>query len=415
MGAYAMAREVPMKQVEECKREKLGGRISKAEVEVKWFARKSHFLSFRTGGVVVMFVFAWLVLGCAAPVESIETEAVQPSPTSTFEPQKIASEMPDDFGVGQTKVSEKDGMILYYVPAGEFEMGSENHDEDERPVHTVFLEACWIDQTEVTNVMYAKCVADGECDLPASSASDSRESYYDNPEYNDYPVIYVSWDDAAAYCEWADRRLPTEAEWEKAASWDERNRTKGVFPWGDSIDCSFANYLNQGSGCVGETNLVGNYASGRSPYGAYDMVGNVWEWTSSLYRPYPYDTEDGREDPTSLDLRVLRGGSWRNVVSDVRPSNRFKFDHTNSFPYVGFRCADSPEDGMRLVYVPAGEFAMGNTAETALANCQEVRSDCQLDWFKDEEPPHNVYLDAYWIDQTEVTNAMYAMCVEAGA
>ena len=381
-----------------------------SNTETEKFVHRPEFLWLLMIPVLTLFIF-----GCTAPIESIPTETLTPTPTNTPEPQKSAIEVPGVFGVGSTKISEKDGMMLYYVPAGSFEMGSQNKDDDERPVHTVYLNAFWIDETEVTNAMYAQCVADGKCKLPTSTASNSRENYYGNPEYDNYPVIYVSWDDATTYCEWAGRRLPTEAEWEKAASWDEVNQTKAIYPWGDSIDCSLANYANQGSDCVGETVSVGSYEGGRSQYGAYDMTGNVWEWTSSLYQPYPYEATDGREDPISLDLRVLRGGSWRNLASDVRSANRFKFDHSNTFPYVGFRCADSPKDGMVMVHVPAGEFTMGNNAEESFADCQKARSDCDLDWFKDEEPPHSVYLDAYWIDQTEVTNAMYAQCVADGS
>ena len=125
-------------------------------------------------------------------------------------------------------ISEKDGMVMVYVPAGEFQMGSENGSSDEKPVHTVDLDAFWIDQTEVTNAMYARCVDAGECDPPSSFRSSTHDSYYGNPEFDDYPVIYVSWNDAIAYCEWADSRLPTEAEWEKAAGWNEDANRQGV-------------------------------------------------------------------------------------------------------------------------------------------------------------------------------------------
>jgi serine/threonine-protein kinase len=319
------AREKTMKQKEERNDEQ--------------FSRKPDFLPFDIGGMVMILMLVLPILGCAAPAEPTPTEIVQPGPTNTPEPQVVATDTPVETGIGRTEISQIDGMTMFFIPAGEFEMGSEGNDEDEKPVHTVYLDAFWIDQFEVTNALYARCVEAGKCDPPDSSASDARESYYGNPEFANYPVIYVSWNDAVTYCELAERRLPTEAEWEKAASWDEKNQTKNIYPWGESIDCSWANYWNQGSGCVGETTAVGFYESGRSLYGPYDMVGNVWEWTSSLLRPYPYDAADGREEPASLDLRVLRGGSWRNDGSDARSANRFRFDPTNTFPYVGFRCA----------------------------------------------------------------------------
>jgi len=157
----------------------------------------------------------------------------RPSSTQTSIPPNPA------FDIGST-MTGKDGMTLLYVPAGEFTMGSENGASDEKPVHKVILKAFWIDKTEVTNAMYAKCVQEGNCDPPNSITSQTRESYFDNTEFAGYPVVYVSWDAAAIYCSWAERRLPTEAEWEKAASWDEKNQIKHNYPWGDSIDCSFA-------------------------------------------------------------------------------------------------------------------------------------------------------------------------------
>jgi formylglycine-generating enzyme required for sulfatase activity len=138
-----------------------------------------------------------------------------------------------------------DGMVMVYVPEGEFEMGMNEEDalvecEErntncenklhwtmEEPVHTVYLDAFWIDQTEVTNAMYAKCVTAGVCDLPEEKKSEDRSNYYNNRKYADYPVIYVSWNDAQTYCEWAGACLPTEVEWEKAA----RGTDGRIYPW----------------------------------------------------------------------------------------------------------------------------------------------------------------------------------------
>jgi len=215
-------------------------------------------------------------------------------------------------------------------------MGSDNGDGDEQPVHKVILDAFWIDQTEVTNAMYANCVDSGECNPPGTTRSYTRQKYFGFSDFDSYPVIYVTWSDARTYCQWANRRLPTEAEWEKAA----RGRDGGIYPWGDSGPTT--NLLNFDSS-IGDTTTVGSYESGQSPYDVYDMAGNVWEWVSSLYEPYPYSAIDGREDLSAAGNRVLRGGSWSMTDYYVRSSFRFGGDpaETGDLYGVGFRCAMS--------------------------------------------------------------------------
>jgi serine/threonine protein kinase len=197
--------------------------------------------------------------------------------TPTVTPTPIATSTPA-LGIGSTWTSPADGMTMLYVPAGAFTMGDtaeqaladcQKYRSDcqlswftnEEPPHPVTLESYWIDQTEVTNAMYAKCVDAGKCTPPSSSKSYTRDSYYGNPQYADYPVIYVSWNNANAYCAWRgdSTRLPTEAEWEKAASWDDQTKTKRVYPWGDSLDCSFENYWPSNRACKGDTTKVGSY------------------------------------------------------------------------------------------------------------------------------------------------------------
>jgi formylglycine-generating enzyme required for sulfatase activity len=179
--------------------------------------------------------------------------------------------------------------------------------------------------------MYAKCVQDGSCSSP------SNTTRFDDTDYADHPVVYVSWQDANQYCAWAGRRLPTEAEWEKAA----RGTDERVFPWGDTIDCSLANYWGKENGCVDDTTPVGNYPEGASPYGALDMTGNVLEWVSSLFVAYPYDATDGRESPDASGPRVLRGGSWNVTAEFARGSRRDWYNPVVKRNYVGFRCAVS--------------------------------------------------------------------------
>ncbi|MBN2386388.1 MAG: SUMF1/EgtB/PvdO family nonheme iron enzyme [Anaerolineales bacterium] len=241
-------------------------------------------------------------------------------------------------GIGSSRVRPADGMVMVYVPAGAFPMGSREGASDEEPVHTVTLEAYWIDRTEVTNGMYAACVAEGACPPPSSARSNTRSPYYGNPAYADYPVIYVDWNDAQAYCEWTGGRLPSEAEWEKAARGTDGRR----YPWGDlSPTAERANY--HGSS-VGDTQAVGSFPAGASPYGALDMAGNVWEWTADWYDAHYYSRspEANPTGPASGTYRLLRGGSWDYIGSFLRSALRLRATSGNSSYGIGFRCVHLP-------------------------------------------------------------------------
>lgn len=253
-------------------------------------------------------------------------------------------------GMGSTQISPIDGAEMVYVPAGEFTMGSDDGDSNEKPVHTVSLDTYWIDKYEVTNALYKKCVGKGNCARPAETKSYTRNSYYSNSQYDIYPVIYVSWNDARDYCAWAGKRLPTEAEWEKAA----RGADGQIYPWGDEWDVRTTRRLNFSdknnptgpsdtfaNDGYGDTAPVGSYQNGASPYGALDMAGNVWEWVNDLYDSAYYSTSprENPQGPSSGQSRVLRGGSFDYLPSSARAAYRGFNAPDYRSSSLGFRCA----------------------------------------------------------------------------
>ncbi len=235
--------------------------------------------------------------------------------------------------IGSTQTREQDGMVMVYVPAGPFTMGSDNGPSDQTPVHTVTLDAYWIDLTEVTNAEYAQCVLVEQCKQPTSNLSNTRTNYYGNSEYDNFPVINVYWGQAKAYCEWAGAQLPTEAQWEKAA----RGPNGRTYPWGSDINTSYANYDRN----LGDASKVANYESGKSPYGTYDMAGNVWEWVADWYdvKYYQNSPKLNPKGPEIGTQKVLRGGSWDSSNISVQSANRNKYNVSNAHDNVGFRCA----------------------------------------------------------------------------
>jgi len=223
--------------------------------------------------------------------------------------------------------------VMRLIPAGEFSMGSDSSETDERPVHTVFLDAYYIDKYEVTNASYSACVAVNVCDPPKQPNSFSRASYYGTSQFENYPVIFVDWRMAKTYCEWRGAQLPTEAQWEKAA----RGTDGRTYPWGDGLECAKANY----GGCVQDTNFIGSAERGKSVYGVYDMAGNVWEWIAG-WDSADYYQNSPATDPKGPDAgvsHVLRGGSWADLGSSSRSSNRYNVEALMYGKSVGLRCA----------------------------------------------------------------------------
>jgi len=243
-----------------------------------------------------------------------------------------------------------DGMTLVCIPAGDFQMGSTDEQirqmraENpnwrissfmfEKPAHTVYLDAYWMDQTEVTNAQYARCVAAGACQAPESAQSRTRYSYYGNLQYADYPVVYVSWEDAVDYCTWAGRQMPSEAQWEKAA----RGTDGRIYPWGNQSPN--ANLLNYND-ILKDTIAVGSYPGGASPYGVLDLAGNVWEMTADWSTTDYTSTQTSWSNPTGPatgDYRELRGGSWNYNNWGVRAALRTAYDPNKRVDHIGFRC-----------------------------------------------------------------------------
>ncbi|HMF57215.1 MAG TPA: SUMF1/EgtB/PvdO family nonheme iron enzyme [Pyrinomonadaceae bacterium] len=229
---------------------------------------------------------------------------------------------------------------MLLVAAGEFVMGDDNHQPDESPAHKLSLPDFYIDRTEVTNEQYKKF-----CDA-------THRPYPTNPWWDDHyfagspkaPVLGVNFDDAAAYAKWAGKRLPTEVEWEKAASWDAAAQTKRQYPWGDSPDTARANM-----GGTRRTTNVGNFSSGASPYGVMDMAGNVAEWVDSFYQAY--EGSQASSPDFGTQNRVVRGGTYKGDAADARTTRRLyhppelnENEKKNRAFLIGFRCAISADD-----------------------------------------------------------------------
>jgi eukaryotic-like serine/threonine-protein kinase len=269
---------------------------------------------------------------------------------------KAISTLAECSQIGQSRVSPDDGVEMVCIPAGEFIMGASDADtlasNNEKPQHTVYLDAYWIDRTEITNANFAKCLKEGACHPRIYDTSALTYIPYSvHPNYQDHPALIYEAVDAADYCQWAGRRLPSEAEWEKAA----RGTDGRMYPWGNTLDCSMANYYicnnapqydPKGPRCgyssYCRTNRVDDYPAGASPYGVLNMAGNVWEWVSDWYSPEYYANSPSLNPrgPETGEYQVRRGGGCTSLGADLRVTSRASGKGEHYFDgQMGFRCA----------------------------------------------------------------------------
>ncbi len=256
-----------------------------------------------------------------------------PTPTRTPEPSPTVSPT----ALPETLTQNTTTMLL--VPAGAFTMGSRLGRPDEQPEHEVYLDAYYIDRVEVSIGNYAACVAARACKAPEITRSRTRFSYYGVEAYNNHPVINVQWTEAFSYCRWRGAHLPTEAQWEKAASWGPDVTIARRFPWG--TDDRGPTRMNWGGG---DTVPVGSYLQGASAYGVLDLAGNVAEWVFDWYLEdyYSMSDYDNPLGPPDGDGKVYRGGSYADFGQELTTSGRSFAGPTDRLETVGFRCAWTP-------------------------------------------------------------------------
>jgi formylglycine-generating enzyme required for sulfatase activity len=277
----------------------------------------------------------------SVPATQTSTSTPSPSPTATEEVPPTMTTIP----TLASEINDAKGVEMVLVSAGIFKMGCNKGVVCEGPAHVVNMDSFYIDKFEVTNAQYLACEFDQQCNQPLNTR------YYDNKSFRNHPVVFVSWNMAANYCAWRGARLPTEAEWEKAA------RADGIdmlhYPWGNrfngdllnscDLNCSQPWKNRSYDDGFSDTAPVGIYEGGQSPYGVYDMAGNVIEWVNDWYDKdyYFISPTSNPQGPESGTQRVLRGGSWYSNQNYVRTFVRTSLSPTVAYNYVGFRCARS--------------------------------------------------------------------------
>jgi formylglycine-generating enzyme required for sulfatase activity len=358
--------------------------------------------------------------------------ATQYTKTPTQGSTILGTVTPGPFGVVPPIISPVDGMALIYISPGTFPMGSDSGNTDELPVHTITLDAFWMDQTEVTNAQFADFLNEMGNRFEGGSGWLKIESYKKyghilevdevwqvEEGYADHPATGVTWYGARAYCSWAKRQLPSEAQWEYAA----RDSDRRTYPWGEGINCSLANY----NGCVGDTVPSGSYPQGSSPFGVLDMAGNVSEWVMDWYASdYYYEsTAQNPTGPGAGDYRVQRGGNWDSHEITMRAAFRDRGEPNDVLPYkVGFRCARPVADGeviLPTITEPLSSVSTIASPPTMTEIPTPVPTRTQLPELmvripagsfqmgSDEKGYRNVDLGEFFIDKHEVTISQFAV------
>ena len=301
---------------------------------------RSEYLEY---GMQIRNLTALQVLDMVRREMSPSAEAIAATPSAFVSPTDVQVR-----SAGDSMVSYVDGIKMLYIPSGEFEMGSTTGNLDAGPIHMVRLDGFWLDSTEVTNTMFANFLnmAGNKTEGGANwlNARDPLVQIFEKSGKwqaqlgkENYPIVGVSWYGANAYCKWADRRLPTEAEWEYAARGVDGRR----FPWGnDDLSCARAQYFGCGKGTI----QAGSLTLGVSPFGIFDMAGNVSEWVNDRYAADYYQTAslENPAGPPNGYYRVIRGGSWESTYLYLRTTHRVWAGADDHDHRVGFRCALTP-------------------------------------------------------------------------
>ena len=272
--------------------------------------------------VIGAFVGQWILSSTPSSIITRNPSAFQATELLRTQSQRI--------------MQEPGPATMVLVPAGEFVMEAhqeyEMADKDERTTHTVYLNAFSIDRYEVTTARYAKFIQETKRPAPKYWSEETLK------QHERKPVVGVDWNDAAAYCAWVEKRLPTGAEWEKAA----RGTDLRLYPWGNEEPgrqwANFDHCCDKGYEALTE---VGSFEQGKSPYGVYDMAGNVWEWVADRYDEGSYgkSTERNPTGRSTGEKRIVRGGAWDSASTYVRSSYRLRLSPTFRLDNIGFRCA----------------------------------------------------------------------------